>query len=278
MYATENCSMYMPARMPCWNTVRAWPGPLGGNDRSQSPSKGRAEWGGSSTLLMLLLLALPFVCDLEVREERPALGSLVVCRWIRRSYSRCRRRKNSRRSTRPMTPMHEPTNMPLEVMCHVVDRKHASTVYQFQNIYNSATVEYTGSREAWAMVDAYRRFATHGATHVHTWHAHWRCRIRWGGYWVICRVRCHDRSYRRCHHVRGYDGAVCRLRKRDHGCWSASLFKRDSWGLFQMELSYTIVDSTSFWVENGGPGTPRQTGSIIFSCLLLPSMSPCVSL
>lgn len=33
-----------------------------------------------------------------------------------------------------MTPMQEPVNMPLEVMCHVVDRKHASMVYQFQNI------------------------------------------------------------------------------------------------------------------------------------------------
>ena len=33
-----------------------------------------------------------------------------------------------------MTPMQEPANMPLEVMCHVEERKHASTVYQFQSI------------------------------------------------------------------------------------------------------------------------------------------------
>ena len=33
-----------------------------------------------------------------------------------------------------MTPMHEAANVLREVMCHLVERKHASTVYQFQNI------------------------------------------------------------------------------------------------------------------------------------------------
>lgn len=30
--------------------------------------------------------------------------------------------------------MHEPANIPLEVMCHEEEMKHASTVFQFQSI------------------------------------------------------------------------------------------------------------------------------------------------
>ena len=34
--------------------------------------------------------------------------------------------------------MHDAKNVPSEVMCHFVDRKHASMVYQFQNIYDGS--------------------------------------------------------------------------------------------------------------------------------------------
>lgn len=36
--------------------------------------------------------------------------------------------------TRQMTPMQDPANMPLEVICHVRERKQESIVYQFQSI------------------------------------------------------------------------------------------------------------------------------------------------
>ena len=53
---------------------------------------------------------------------------------INASYSRPTRRKNSRISTRQITPIHEPANIPREVMCHDLARKHASIVFQFQSI------------------------------------------------------------------------------------------------------------------------------------------------
>lgn len=36
--------------------------------------------------------------------------------------------------TRKMTPMQDSANMPRDVMRHVRERKHASTVYQFQSM------------------------------------------------------------------------------------------------------------------------------------------------
>lgn len=33
-----------------------------------------------------------------------------------------------------MTPMQEPANIPLDVICHEREMKHASMVYQFQSI------------------------------------------------------------------------------------------------------------------------------------------------
>jgi hypothetical protein len=59
-------------------------------------------------------------------------------RWcsfmIYRSYSFPERRRNSRRITSRITPMQDPANMPLEVMCQLRERKQESTVYQFHNI------------------------------------------------------------------------------------------------------------------------------------------------
>ena len=46
-----------------------------------------------------------------------------------------------------MIPMQEPANMPLEVMCHVEERKHASMVYQFQSICQGARERKSFSRE-----------------------------------------------------------------------------------------------------------------------------------
>ena len=46
-----------------------------------------------------------------------------------------------------MIPMQEPANMPLEVMCHVEERKHASMVYQFQSICQGAREHKSFSRE-----------------------------------------------------------------------------------------------------------------------------------
>ena len=37
--------------------------------------------------------------------------------------------------TKRMTPIHDPANMPLEVICQVEEMKQASTVFQFQSIY-----------------------------------------------------------------------------------------------------------------------------------------------
>lgn len=42
---------------------------------------------------------------------------------INASYSRPTRRRNSRISTRQITPIHEPANIPREVMCHDLVRK-----------------------------------------------------------------------------------------------------------------------------------------------------------
>jgi hypothetical protein len=36
--------------------------------------------------------------------------------------------------------MQEPANMPLDVLCHELDRKHVSTVYQFHNIYKCVSI------------------------------------------------------------------------------------------------------------------------------------------
>ena len=70
--------------------------------------------------------ALPTSLD-EEREDAGAWAGppreRVYCARMKRSYSLPARRRNSRVMTRRMTPMQDPANMPLLVMCHELDRK-----------------------------------------------------------------------------------------------------------------------------------------------------------
>lgn len=58
----------------------------------------------------------------------------LCCLNKRRSYSLPSRRRNSRRMTRRTTPIQDPANIPLEVMCHDLAMKQVSTVFQFHSI------------------------------------------------------------------------------------------------------------------------------------------------
>lgn len=84
-----------------------------------------------------LLVAAPFEDEAEedmfVFETRVLLCSMTM----KRSYSFAARRRNSRRTTRRMTPIHEPANMALDLTCHEDEMKHVSITFQFHNIYGA---------------------------------------------------------------------------------------------------------------------------------------------
>lgn len=76
----------------------------------------------------LALDTMPSAFDAPFSEVLPVVDAggeaLLTCSRTRyRSYSLLARRRNSRTMTRRMTTMHEPANMPWEVMCQVLERK-----------------------------------------------------------------------------------------------------------------------------------------------------------
>lgn len=64
----------------------------------------------------------PFPAPVVGEGERNFARNLALF-TINASYSRPTRRRNSRMSTRQITPIHEPANIPREVMCHDLARK-----------------------------------------------------------------------------------------------------------------------------------------------------------
>lgn len=70
----------------------------------------------------------------EVQAVATALAVRRVARIRRRSYSRPSLRAPSIAMQRKNTPSTLPANMPVVVMCHVLERKHASIVYPFHSI------------------------------------------------------------------------------------------------------------------------------------------------
>ena len=87
------------------------------------------------------------VTDGEPDAAATAQASAALVMW--RSYSRPARRRASIAITRKKTPTMEPANIPLERLCHDEDRKHVSTVYQFQSIETGVRGAWWREREGW---------------------------------------------------------------------------------------------------------------------------------
>lgn len=130
-YATANCSMCSRARTSCSvglgrmvgggvvagggavavfvDTVGLWP--LGGDVGAEEDERHGAGAGDEA------------VVDASVGDRDRYWCRSLARRMMNASYSRPMRRRNSRISTRQMTPMQEPANSLVEVMCQVEERK-----------------------------------------------------------------------------------------------------------------------------------------------------------
>lgn len=122
-YATPNWTICRAALIICWRKL------------------GRKGWGLESLVPKLSLRAvlsptlaksLPLLVVFPSEEllmEVVSWPLVAVMFWylnwptMYRSYSLPTRRRNSRDTTRRMTPMHDPANMPLEVICHEDEMK-----------------------------------------------------------------------------------------------------------------------------------------------------------
>ena len=143
-YATANCSIWIKARRNCAGNSCTTPGFFG------TAPVARLRTGAAS-LCACFEQSLLDPDVLSVFATVPAVFAFIL-RIRYPSYSRWRRRRNSRLITRKITPMHEPANIPLEVICHELEMKpfskhgqkfagfrvclhsHASIVFQFQSI------------------------------------------------------------------------------------------------------------------------------------------------
>lgn len=86
---------------------------------------GRQQDAGSAEVVVPAAAAAAAGEEAEevFESESRYLARILALRTMNESYSRPRRRRNSRLMTSRMTPMQEPANMPLEVMCQEEERK-----------------------------------------------------------------------------------------------------------------------------------------------------------
>src|SRR5690349_4795544 len=79
-------------------------------------------------------LEVPLSEDAEEAVPPTGVSAFACCATMKRSYSLPARRRNSRRMTRRITPIHEPANMPLEVMRHELEMKPSWVLVQTMKV------------------------------------------------------------------------------------------------------------------------------------------------
>lgn len=95
-YATANCNICNNARTACCKTL------------------GRKRWAGTTGVAVVavrFLLPSALLAD-DAMVLEPAVRFLRCCATMKRSYSLPARRRNSKMTTRRITPMQEPAKAP----------------------------------------------------------------------------------------------------------------------------------------------------------------------
>lgn len=120
-YATANCNICMRARISCSTRVGRT-GTSAAGQLGAFPAEGCAD--EEAFVPVATSSASEAAAGVEGWDCTVRYWALRRARRrMKASYSRPTRRRNSRQITRRMTPMQEPANMPLEVMCHCLERK-----------------------------------------------------------------------------------------------------------------------------------------------------------
>lgn len=129
----SNMTKYATAKAHvCSNALTACCMMLGLNLAREAPAMPEVAL---SVVSGCLFVAAPFEDEAEEEVFVAETSVLLYCVTRKRSYSFAARRRNSRRTTSRITPIHEPANMALDLTCHDDEMKHVSMTFQFHSIY-----------------------------------------------------------------------------------------------------------------------------------------------